>query len=140
MKSLNTTQKNIIRIYLILIILGTIYYAIIKFTGHTFPCYIYESTGYYCPGCGLTRSCVNLVNLDFSTAFRNHPLFIISLIFWVPFSIFAFIGKPSGLYSLKNYMIILGTTTVLWLIWGIVRNLPTFEYLTPLNSFLTFLL
>ena len=34
------------------------------------PCIFHELTGFYCPGCGLTRAIASIVKLDFYQAFR----------------------------------------------------------------------
>lgn len=38
------------------------------------PCPILFMTGIPCPGCGMTRACLHLLQLDFAGAFQYHPL------------------------------------------------------------------
>lgn len=40
-------------------------------------CPIRKLTGFPCPGCGMTRACLAALRLDFSDAFRLHPLWIL---------------------------------------------------------------
>lgn len=41
-----------------------------------FTCLIKLFTGFPCPACGITRAYKSLLNLDFTSAFRYHPLFL----------------------------------------------------------------
>ncbi|MBO5355857.1 MAG: DUF2752 domain-containing protein [Clostridia bacterium] len=40
-------------------------------------CPIRYACGISCPGCGMTRACVNAFRLDFSAAFGYHPMWIL---------------------------------------------------------------
>ena len=57
-----------------IVLLGILYFIFIKMTGWKIPCIFYELTGKYCPGCGVTRMCLALVQLDFASAMRNNLL------------------------------------------------------------------
>jgi len=43
------------------------------------PCLFRALTGFYCPGCGMTRALHALVHLDLAQAFRMNPLVISGL-------------------------------------------------------------
>ena len=60
-------------------------YAVIMFLLHA-PCPIRFFTGLSCPGCGMTRALFSAVTLDFSAAFKYHPLW-----FLLPPAIFALV-------------------------------------------------
>ena len=45
------------------------------------PCLFYRITGTPCPGCGMTRSCVALVQGDFTAAWHYHPLSFVLIAF-----------------------------------------------------------
>lgn len=52
-------------------------YAVMFALGWTCP--IKGILGVSCPGCGMTRACINAVCLDFRAAFAYHPLWILLL-------------------------------------------------------------
>jgi hypothetical protein len=102
---------------------------------HLPGCPIHEWTGFYCPGCGTTRAIHHLLNLEFTTAFRCNPMFVV----FVPFLIGWF-----GTRALKtlhlwrwpvfNVSIRAGyVLAALMSVWGIVRNLPYPWFVIPLQ-------
>ena len=64
------------KIFLISLALAGIY---IRFSGQAFeavyflPCIFKGVTGMPCPGCGMTRACLAILQGEFSTAWRYHP-------------------------------------------------------------------
>ena len=64
------------KIFLILLVLAGIY---IRLSGQAFetvyflPCIFKGVTGIPCPGCGMTRACLAILQGEFSTAWRYHP-------------------------------------------------------------------
>ena len=62
--------------FLILLVLAGIY---IRLSGQAFetvyflPCIFKGVTGIPCPGCGMTRACLAILQGEFSTAWRYHP-------------------------------------------------------------------
>lgn len=63
----------------IVLLVGLLYYLIISIVGTGIPCLYYIFTGFYCPGCGVTRMSVSLLRLDFKSAFYYHPVLLCSL-------------------------------------------------------------
>lgn len=63
----------------IVLLVGLLYYFIISITGVAVPCIYYSTTGFYCPGCGVTRMAVALIRLDFEKAFYYHPVLLCSI-------------------------------------------------------------
>ena len=61
----------------------TIFYGILFALGFTCP--IKALTGISCPGCGMTRAFISLLNLKPSLAFYYHPLFPLVIIFAIAF-------------------------------------------------------
>ena len=117
-------KKRIIK-YLSLIFLLLIYLLISKKFHLYIPCYIHEITGLYCPGCGITRMLISILNLDFYKAFRYNPfLFILSpfVIFLYIENIYAIIKNKTPLYKkIDNRIWII--LIIALLIYGIVRNI-----------------
>ena len=131
---LDDVQKKILIIYIVLICSGLAIYAFITLSHINFFCPFYKATGLYCPGCGLTRSCVRLIHFDFYRSFRNHPAFFVGAVVWVIISIFAFIGKPKCFRNSKVNLTILYITLGLYILFSIMRNIPGFEFLQPIDS------
>lgn len=62
-----------------LILLGLAYGLFVKITGLAIPCIFHLITGWKCPGCGVTRMCVALLQMDMKGAFYWHPMLLIQL-------------------------------------------------------------
>lgn len=93
-------------------------------------CPIKEITGLYCPGCGITRMLQAILQLNFYQAFRHNPLLFISLPFFIFFTIEGIITKKDPLYNkIPNKILI--TIIIIFIIYGILRNLPLFDFLAP---------
>ena len=93
-------------------------------------CPIKEITGLYCPGCGITRMLQAILQLNFYQAFRYNPLLFISLPFFIFFTIEGIITKKDPLYNkIPNKILI--TIIIIFIIYGILRNLPLFDFLAP---------
>lgn len=58
------------------------------------PCPSYMVTGLHCPGCGMTRSAIALVNGDIFLSLRQNALLIVSIliavVFYIEFALRAF--------------------------------------------------
>ncbi|MDY2908306.1 MAG: DUF2752 domain-containing protein [Candidatus Faecimonas sp.] len=93
-------------------------------------CPIKEITGLYCPGCGITRMLQAILQLNFYQAFRYNPLLFISLPFFIFFTIEGIITKKDPLYNkIPNKILI--TIIIIFIIYGMLRNLPLFDFLAP---------
>ncbi len=62
-------KKEIVRFALLLACVAVFLYI------SEIGCPILYITGISCPGCGMTRACFQLLQLDFSGAFQCHPLY-----------------------------------------------------------------
>lgn len=94
------------------------------------PCIFHKITGLYCPGCGVTRMLISILNLNFYQAFRYNPLIFILLPFIITYYILYYI------YWLQNKKIIIRnelwyTLLIIIILYGIIRNIPIFKYLIP---------
>lgn len=103
--------------------------------GIQIPCVYYTLTGLYCPGCGISRMCISLLNLDLKSAFRYNAgvmlaLPIITIVTFQLFVQYVHTGSKS-LTKCQNRIIWI---LILYLIlFGILRNLPFFELLQPME-------
>lgn len=96
-------------------------------------CWFYRSTGLLCPGCGSLRALHQLVHAHFLAAFRLNPLLMISL----PF----LIALTWRRWRERHLPPRICSTTSVWVVWlgfavvlgfGVLRNLPAFDWLRPL--------
>lgn len=77
----------------------------------------------YCPGCGITRMIISLLKLDFYQAFRYNPLIFIL----IPITLInMFLVKNKKIQNIIWYLLI-----IISLLFGVLRNISTFDYLAP---------
>ena len=70
---------RVISYSVIILIVGLLYGLFVKKTGIAVPCMFYRLTGWKCPGCGVTRMCVALLQLRWRDAFWFHPMLFVQL-------------------------------------------------------------
>lgn len=122
-------KKDNIILALVILIIGILYF----FQIIDIPCMFNEITHLYCPGCGITRALRSLVHLDFYQAFRYNNLIYILIVVLGIYFIEIILNK----YKIKNLNLIrfynkLWTCLIVVLIvYGILRNIPFFDYLKP---------
>ncbi len=125
-------MKNIKK-YIISLIVLIVYLIVSHLFEIYIPCPIHYITGFYCPGCGITRLIYSMLKLDFYQAFRYNPLLFIMLPFFIFFiinDIYSKIKNKEPLYrKVPNYVYIF--IIVLLIIYGILRNI--FPSLAPTN-------
>lgn len=119
------------KLILTLISFLIIYFILSELLDVGIPCLFYEITGYYCPGCGITRLLFSLLKLDFYQAFRYNPLIfiliIITGIYWlVKFILKKFMNISIAIPNYVYYILL-----VIVIIFGILRNIPMFDFLSP---------
>lgn len=107
-----------------LFVLGCAYAFISSNYGLSIPCLFNKITGLKCPGCGVSRMCVSILNLDFKAAFSYNPVIFIFLPVGVILyfkSIYRYIRYGINRFSAieNNIMIIM---IVILIIFGIIRN------------------
>lgn len=101
--------------------------------GHYPGCPFLALTGYYCPGCGMTRLVYALTHGDAGTAFGLNPLlFVLLPVFgylYVRWTVRTAQGLPmrTVLFEQPVVYAFLGLVVVYW----IVRNLPFAQALAP---------
>ena len=106
------------------------YFLNLKF-GFTIKCPFHTITGFYCPGCGITRMLFSIITLDFYQAFRYNPFVFVLLVLTIIYLIIKFI-----LLRFKNIKIsipqyVYYIIIVLAIIFMILRNIDAFSYLAP---------
>ncbi len=113
---------------------GVIYYLITTTTGLIIPCVFHYVTGFYCPGCGVTRMCISIIKLDFYKAFRSNPLLFVLLPVLAAIMLKqSYDNVRYGKLRHKKFMTVIGIILIIiLLIFGILRNIPAFYYLKPL--------
>lgn len=89
------------------------------------PCVFHQLTGFYCPGCGITRVVLSLLRLDFVQAFRYNPLLLILL----PLSVMYFVTNKKQMIIRSN--VIMAVMLIITVTFGLLRNIPMFDYLAP---------
>lgn len=126
-------KNKVIKGILFLFGSGMLYVFFIKITGFQIPCFFYLFTGLYCPGCGISRMCLFLLQFEFSKAFRANQLLFLCLPFFVIIALWM-IYRYIRYGIIKTGKIMTGCLIifiVLFLAFGIVRNLPGMEQLRP---------
>ena len=119
------------KLILILISFLIIYFILSELLDVGIPCLFYEITGYYCPGCGITRLLFSLLQLDFYQAFRYNPLIFILIIITGIYWLVKFILKKFMNISIEIPNYVYYILLVIVIIFGILRNIPMFDFLSP---------
>lgn len=94
-------------------------------TGIGVPCVFREVTGLLCPGCGLTRLVLSLMELNLIQAFRYNMLVFFLAPLYLIYLLLVRRGKT------KHSGILMGVMVVLTIAFGVLRNLPYFEWMAP---------
>ena len=129
---MNTKKKIAISILTLIAII--LYFLFLTKWHISFVCPSYTILNIYCPGCGTTRMIKSILTLNFYQSFRYNPLLFIAFPFILILLIDKYIkwirGKNNFLYKRINpkfwYFCI-----VILVIYGIIRNIPAFDYLIP---------
>lgn len=126
-------KKTIITNFIIIII-GIIYLIWYRLTHLGIPCVFRLVTDLYCPGCGITRMFVAISRFDFAEAIRSNAFVFVLL----PYGIFVYArhhlyrfiqGEEYSYNKYHRYILIL--ILVMAVAFGIIRNLPYFNFLRP---------
>ena len=114
-------------IALFLVVSGILYLKVLSPTlGISIPCIFRKITGFYCPGCGMTRASLALLDGDIYQSFRyNMLIFII-----VPLLILFYVLEKKG--KEKYSQLLMGGMLVITIVFGVLRNLEAFSWLAPM--------
>ncbi|WP_067844360.1 DUF2752 domain-containing protein [Amphibacillus sediminis] len=89
------------------------------------PCLFRSITGHYCPGCGMTRAALSILDGDIYQAFRYNMLVFILLPLMLVYTLMERNEKTKQSKFLMLFML------VLTILFGVLRNLSLFSWLAP---------
>jgi Protein of unknown function (DUF2752) len=93
-------------------------------------CPLYQTTGFACPGCGMTRGFHALFHGDVVTALDFNALLPLVgiLLGYIFFSMFLVATRGRGLLFGKWNLVLLWVTLGVLIVFGILRNLPYYPF------------
>ena len=115
-------KKRIVRIYAAILAVCIPYLVWSLATGIYIPCFYLATTGFQCPGCGISRMFLSLARFDIAGAFSYNPVVFILLILWNVIAILCFTEKIRFVQSKRFIYSALGVSVIALTIYGIVRN------------------
>ena len=116
--------------YIIIIIVVTVMAILVLMERIAIPCIFNKVTGLYCPGCGITRAIRALLKGNIAESFHNNALL---------YTVLPVVGIVEIIYRLTNrkykkmYNIILILALISALVFGVLRNIPQFSFLAPIE-------
>ncbi len=100
---------------------------------HFYPvCQFHLLTGLYCPGCGATRACYQLLHGNFLAALHDNALFVATLAALAARGVWFWKQNMSGQFVrffIPPYSLWVFLTVAL--IYVVLRNIPAFSFLAP---------
>lgn len=95
------------------------------------PCLFQLFTGYYCPGCGITRMFISIFKFEFVQAFHyNSLLFLLLPLVIVYFVIYWWRWIHNRqMYEVPNFIWTL--LLIIVILFGVLRNTDLFHFLAP---------
>lgn len=94
-------------------------------TGIGIPCVFREVTGFLCPGCGMTRLVLALLEFDIAQAFRYNMLVFFLVPLYFLYLMLEWRNKS------KHANILIRVMLIMTIVFGILRNTPYFSWLAP---------
>jgi Protein of unknown function (DUF2752) len=95
-------------------------------------CLFHSLTGLNCPGCGMTRALYALLHGNFRLALKDNALFVFTLAALMVWGArFAWLKSRNRPARCSLPPKILWTFFVIMLLFGLIRNLPGFDWLSP---------
>ena len=124
----NEVKKRIKRVTLwvvLFVLAGLLYALFVKIAGFGYPCFFHLITGLNCPGCGITRAAMCILNFDFIGAIKANA-FLIPIVLFVGWIAFYTLRRyiKTGVFRLDSGSRAADIIFVVLLVaWGIVRNI-----------------
>ncbi|MCM3790311.1 DUF2752 domain-containing protein [Domibacillus indicus] len=91
------------------------------------PCLFREVTGFYCPGCGVTRASLALIDGNLYQSFRYNMLVYVLIPF---FGLYIYWSYKGNRVWAERLMI---SAAILALLFGIIRNTEIGAFLAPVS-------
>lgn len=91
--------------------------------GPILPCIFYHLTGYYCPGCGMTRALNSLLHFNLKEAF----LFNLLPFMLMPLFVILYIQIKLN----KKHQMTINIMLFISILYAILRNISFFNFLAP---------
>lgn len=123
-------RNKVLRAFAVVVSAGVLYGLITGWLGFGIPCPVHYFTGFKCPGCGVSRMFISLMKLDFKSAFEANRLLLLTLpVIVILLSVYfvRYVRTGSKRIS-KTESLIYIVLIVLFLVYGIVRNLPAVNW------------
>lgn len=123
-------RNKVLRAFAVVVSAGVLYGLITGWLGFGIPCPVHYFTGFKCPGCGVSRMFISLMKLDFINAFEANRLLLLTLpVIVILLSVYfvRYVRTGSKRVS-KTESLIYIVLIVLFLVYGIVRNLPAVNW------------
>ena len=99
------------------------------------PCWFYEVTGWYCPGCGGLRGTHDILHGDFLQALKSNLLLVVSLplISYFAVSRILFIARGKGLPEILAPPWLVWLAVLIVIGFTVLRNIPApeFDWMCP---------
>ncbi len=125
-------HRAAIRLTVGCMIFGALYCVFTLLTGIGIPCIFREITGLHCPGCGVSRFFLHLVRFDFIGAISQNLAIAILFPLWILVVMVEFFWNPTALQRGSRFNLAMQLAVgILLIVFGILRNLPGFEFLLP---------
>lgn len=123
--TLNKNLKKVLSVAAVVASLGASYALAVGFTPFYLPCIFNLTTGYLCPGCGITRMFMAIFRMDFAAACGyNAGVFVALMPMTVFLASWAVTYVRSGSAALNKWQKAFAWAMAAYLIlWSIVRNL-----------------
>lgn len=112
-----------ILIFSLIILYG--YYFLNLYYGVSIPCVFRKITGYYCPGCGITRCLFSIINGEFYQAFCYNKLIFIMLpflCFYIVYNVYLYVYEREDKIICRIPNIVWILLLIILILFGVVRN------------------
>ena len=129
-------MKKVISIVL-LPVLGLLFYFLYH-CGIRIPCLFYEITGYYCPGCGMSRAIYALMHFHWQQAFFLNPLGLILfpfLLCYIQYQLICWGFDKQDQITKRIPKGLLYGIIIIAIVYGVMRNMSDFAWMAPIGEY-----